>query len=78
MHLRKVDTSRDAKKKYIESEKKNAEISVITFDLQRQLWTYNFGIHDCQNNKAFMHIWSEIVASRGASEVSSSVLKFAK
>ena len=65
---------------------------VITFDLQstlptprlstnisfykRQLMVYNLGIHDCTNEKAYMHVWHEAQASRGAQEVASCVTKF--
>ena len=37
----------------------------------RQLWTYNFGIHDCVASKGFMYMWDETVAKRGSSEVAS-------
>ena len=65
---------------------------MITFDLQqnlptpnlnhndifylRQLWTYNFGIHDCVNGKGFMFMWHEAMAKRGASEISSCLYTF--
>ena len=60
---------------------------MITFDLQqnlptpnlnhndifylRQLWTYNFGIHDCVTEQGYMFMWHEALAKRGASEISS-------
>jgi hypothetical protein len=65
--------------------------AVVTMDLQqalptpkiptnkifycRQLWTYNFGIHLCDDNSATMCVWPEFTASRGADEVGSCVLK---
>lgn len=65
---------------------------VLTFDLQktlqtpllstsvafykRQLWTYNFCIYNETDRKAYMFVWSEDVASRGAQEVGSCVLKY--
>ena len=61
-------------------------IDMITFDLQqnlptpnlnhndifylRQLWTYNFGIHDCVTEQGYMFMWHEAMAKRGASEIS--------
>ena len=37
----------------------------------RQLWMYNFGVHDCVTDKAIMHLWDETTAKRGSSEVAS-------
>ena len=37
----------------------------------RQLWVYNFGIHDCVSDKGVMHLWDETTAKRGSSEVAS-------
>ena len=63
---------------------------VITFDLQqnlpvptlthssmfylRQLWVYNFGIHECGTGSATMCIWNETIAGRGANEIISCLL----
>ena len=30
----------------------------------RQLWVYNFGVHDCVSNKGIMHLWDETSAKR--------------
>ena len=67
-------------------------IDMVTFDFQqnlptphlrhndmfylRQLWTYNFGIHDCINEQGYMFLWSETTAKRGSSEVASCLHKF--
>lgn len=67
-------------------------IDMITFDLQqnlptpnlnhndifylRQLWTYNFGIHDCVTEQGYMFMWHEALAKRGASEISSCLNTF--
>ena len=37
----------------------------------RQLWVYNFGIHDCVSDKGIMHLWDETTAKQGSSEVAS-------
>ncbi|XP_020620371.1 uncharacterized protein LOC110058122 [Orbicella faveolata] len=67
-------------------------IDMITFDFQqnlppphlhhndifhlRQLWTYNFGIHDCINEQGYMFLLSETTAKRGSSEFASCLHKF--
>ena len=69
-------------------------VDMITFDFQqnlptpnlhhndmfyaRQMWTYNFGIHDCVANQGHMFMWDETIAKRGSSEVVSSLLRFFK
>ena len=35
----------------------------------RQLWVYNFGIHDCSRDAAVMCMWNETIAGRGANEI---------
>ncbi|KXJ20296.1 hypothetical protein AC249_AIPGENE28589 [Exaiptasia diaphana] len=45
---------------------------------QRQLWTYNFGIHDCVTEQGHMYMWDETVAARGSSEVSSCLWHYVK
>ena len=42
----------------------------------RQLWTYNFGIHDCVADKGYMFMWDETVAKRRSSEVASCLKHF--
>lgn len=64
---------------------------MITFDLEqalptpklttnivfykRQMWTYNLGVHDCSDEKGYMYMWPETVASRGSQEVGSCLLQ---
>ena len=64
---------------------------MFTFDLQqslptpklstnvvfykRQLWTYNFGIHECASEKGYMYVWPECNGSRGSQEIASCLLK---
>ena len=59
-------------------------VDMITFDLQqstnivfykRQMWTYNFGVHDCSNDMGSMYMWLESIASRGSKEVISCLNK---
>ena len=42
----------------------------------RQLWLYNFGIHNAANNKGTMYCWDESVAKRGSNEVASCLFHF--
>lgn len=86
-----IEQKKEARKLAQESDN---ELVAICFDLQktlptpslttnkvyylRTLWTYNFGIHDLGNNKAYMYTWDESTASRGSSEVASCLLKFIK
>lgn len=69
----------------------NGKIQCYTFDLQktletpslttneayyrRQLWTLNLCIYDEVAGKGFMYIWSENIASRGADEIGSCLIK---
>ena len=66
--------------------------TVLTFDLQqnlpvptlthgamfymRQLWVYNFGIHDCSSGSATMCVWNECIAGRGSNEIISCLLEY--
>lgn len=68
----------------------NERIQCFTFDLQktletpslstsvayykRQLWTFNLCVYDEIHRIAYMYIWSENVASRGAQEIGSALL----
>jgi hypothetical protein len=64
---------------------------VLIFDLQKtsptpslstsvayykhQLWMFNLGIHDAVTASGYMNVWSENVASRGAQEIGSCLIK---
>jgi len=37
----------------------------------RQLWMYNFGVHDCIDGTGIMNMWDESTAKRGSCEVAS-------
>ena len=65
---------------------------VITFDLQqnlpvptlshssmfylRQLWVYNFGIHNCASGSSVMCVWNECIAGRGSNEIISCLMEY--
>lgn len=69
----------------------NDKIQCYTFDLQktletpslttnvayyrRQLWTFNLCVYDEVNEKGYMYMWSENIASRGANEIGSCLIK---
>lgn len=69
----------------------NGQIKCFTFDLQktletpslstsvayykRVLWTLNLCIYDEVNKKGYMYMWSEDMASRGADDIGSCVIK---
>ena len=42
----------------------------------RQLWVYNFGIHNATSNSASMYIWDETIASRGVDEICSCLQRY--
>ena len=42
----------------------------------RQLWTYNFGVHNCVANRGYMFMWPQTTAKRGSSEVVSCLDSF--
>ena len=42
----------------------------------RQLWEYNFGVHDCTTDSGTMYMWSELVAKRGADEICSCQMQY--
>ncbi|KAK5649801.1 hypothetical protein RI129_000830 [Pyrocoelia pectoralis] len=68
------------------------KVRAICFDLQktlptpllstnkvyylRQLWTYNFCVHDLVSGVSFMFIWNETLAQRGSQEIGSCLIKY--
>uniref|UniRef100_A0A6P7FWF9 Uncharacterized protein LOC114334843 n=1 Tax=Diabrotica virgifera virgifera TaxID=50390 RepID=A0A6P7FWF9_DIAVI len=44
----------------------------------RQLWTYNFCIHEVISGKSYMYTWNETTAARGSQEVGSCLVKYSK
>lgn len=85
LHLRKAENARQSLKKDGEDAKENPEIYTITIDLQkalpfpklsvseayykRNMYCYNFGVHDVAKNIGYMYVWDETMASRGSQEV---------
>ena len=43
---------------------------------KRKMWTYNFNIHDYKTGRAYMFVWDEVTAKRGAIEICSCINKF--
>ena len=94
LHHRRVDCARDTIQLDERSSKAENGPNVITFVLQkvmllpelttgevyykRQLSCYNFGMHDFSFGTGAMHVWDETVASRGAQEVGSCIIKYLK
>ena len=42
----------------------------------RQLWVYNFGIHNATTSTASMYMWNEAIAGRGADEICSCLKQY--
>ena len=90
IHLRKAEGARHGIKSDAELGTSENDVTVIAFDLmktlptpvlsvgnsyyKRQLWKYCLGIHNLNNNDAFMYIWNESMASRGPQNIGSCVL----
>ena len=91
LHMRKAETARkslNVEKDRVSV----SDYEAFTFDLQkvmclpklttngvyycRQLSVYNLGIHSMSSDEGIMHVWDESVASRGADEISSCLLKY--
>ena len=91
LHLARAQAAKDAFKADKAASVELDAPACVTMDLQqalptphistsvvfymRQLWTYNFGLHLCDDHSAVMCVWPEHVASRGADEVGSCLLK---
>jgi hypothetical protein len=91
LHLRKAEQTYHQLREDTALCQSEPNCLVLTFDLQqslptpvlttnivyykRQLWTYNFGIHECRTGRGHMYVWHEGMASRGSHEMGSCILK---
>ncbi|CAH2000738.1 unnamed protein product [Acanthoscelides obtectus] len=94
VHQRKAQKACEMKKMDAENSKALDDTIAICFDLQqtlptpllttskvfylRQLWTYNFCIHNLGTGEARMYTWDETVSGRGSQEIGSCLLHFFK
>lgn len=92
IHLRKAEAARSAKKNAKNLAIQSSHHVPFTFDWQktlptpyltcskvyylRQLWTYNFGVHNLASGTGTMFMWSENEASRGSQEILSCLYRF--
>ena len=90
--MRKADSVRSCLKKDREIRVTKPHQDAFTFDLQkafsvpylsaneayycRQLSVYNLGVHSLSTQQAVMHVWNETVASRGAEDIASCLLRY--
>nr|XP_022905846.1 uncharacterized protein LOC111417713 [Onthophagus taurus] len=93
-HLKKAELARSCMKDDAEIVKINQECYACSIDLQkslpfpvltvsdayykRNLYCYNFGVHDFAKDSGFFYVWNETVAGRGSQEISSCLLKHLK
>lgn len=94
LHLRKAELARECMKTDAENVKKNPDSYVCSIDLQkalpfpvlsasdayykRNMYCYNFGVHNLETEAGVFYFWDETIASRGSQEVSSCVIKHLK
>lgn len=92
VHHKKAEKALATKKSDVLNNRDSADTCVICFDLQqalptplittskvfylRQLWTYNFCVHNLVTGKSHMYVWNETVASRGSQEIGSCLIRF--
>lgn len=90
VHLRRAEAVKTAKNSFRDLQDETHV--AVCFDLQkmlptpalhtskayylRQLWTYNFCIHNIKSGVGYMFVWHEGQASRGCQEIASCLLKF--
>lgn len=93
-HLRQAESAKTEMEHAKKEVKDDRTHVAICFDLQkmlptpiltctriyysRQLWTYNFNVHDIGTGNAFMFMWHEAQASRGCEEIVSCLLQYIK
>lgn len=94
LHLRKAELAKTVKDNDRNKFKDDPTTAVVCFDLQktlatpsltckkayysRQLWTYNFCVHNVCTGLAHMFMWHEGQGNRGCKEIASCLFKFIK
>ena len=94
LHLRKAEMVRSNMQSHKDIGLTEPDSDAFTFDLQkvfsvpyisaneayycRQLSVYNLGVHSLSSGQAVMNVWDETIASRGAEEIASCLLKYCK
>jgi hypothetical protein len=89
--LRKAEKVRGIMTEDTESSKTNDDLYVCSVDMQkalpfpiltvivayykRNMYVYNVGVHELNNDKAFCYVWDETKAARGSQEISSCLIK---
>ena len=92
MHHRKAERFYSALQEYSHKAERDETVATLCFDFQqnlpspvipvgelfyaRQLWLYNFCVHDCSANVGTMYCWDETQAKRGSNEVASCLLHY--
>lgn len=92
LHLRRAEKAKTEMDKAKQEVKNDESHKALCFDLQkmlptpvltctkayysRQLWTYNFCVHDIGTGDAYMFLWHEGQASRGCEEIGSCLLQY--
>lgn len=92
MHHRKAERFYSCLKEYTLKAQTDKTVATLCFDFQqnlpspiipvgelfyaRQLWLYNFCVHDCGANDGTMYCWDETQAKRGSNEVASCLLHY--
>ena len=85
LHHRKAEIFYESLRQCTKLAVENENVATICFDFQknmplpklsvneiyymRQLWLFNFGVHNCKDKSASMYCWDEPTAKRGANEV---------
>ena len=94
VHHRMADSARECLRQDTAASKSDSTLTTITFDLQktlptpvlttgicyykRQLWTYNLGVHNMEDDMGYMYLWNESTASRGPDEIASALMHHVK
>ena len=92
LHHRKAERFYESLREHTSLAREDTTVATLSFDFQqnlpspvlpvgeifyaRQLWLYNFGIHDCATNAGTMYVWDESTAKRGSNEVASCLLHY--